>query len=880
MEQKNTKKTDAKPEELGQLYSIGFEMLNLIEEQVAVKIRRYRQQEIGESSIRGTWQQALKHLKAADISEDEIADAIKNVAVEPVLTAHPTESKRTTVREWHNTIYSYIEKLLDHKYSKNEKEQIKSLISTGLQSLWLTGEVHMVRPNITSELRNALFYLRERFPDLIRPLNHNLEKAWLDADFDQKKLPNIFEKPYISFGIWIGGDRDGHPLITPETTKETLAILRKHSIRLLRRDLKVLGHLLTLSSYINQTPKALQTRINQLCEESDDTALTSWILDENEEEPWRQFVYLIRAKLLKDRDEKPGGYGHPSKLDEDLILIENSLKKLKAFHINHEHIQPFRQNLKIFGFHLARLDIRQNSEYHDQAMVELLTQTNTKDAQSFPQWPEKKRLDWLNEQLASNQRILANKVKLTRKLSSVIGSYQVFKEHYTQHSGQALGSSIVSMTRKLSDLLVVYLFLKEAYLLESTPQGLVSLIEVVPLFETIDDLNCSSQLLEAFLDHPITQATLISQQKSNDIYLCQQVMLGYSDSNKDCGVIAANWALYKAQLSMSNMANQKGVKLRYFHGRGGTLSRGAGPISWFMKALPYGSMSGNFRMTEQGETIAQKYTNFDNALHHLESLVSSATLATANTAHGKENDNKEKDDATHLKSMNFLSEVSEKTYRELLESPDFITFYRQATPIDVLEKSRMGSRPSRRKTTETAHSLDDLRAIPWVFSWTQSRFNLPGWYGVGTALHELKSQHPKDFYSLKKNLQKSDFLKYLFTNIETSLTSCNPIVMKAYSKLVKETKVREFFMEQIETEFLRTQAAINSLFKEPLKKRRPRMDKTFSIRAKPLKVLHQQQIELLKEWRMLEAEGKQSERFFSRLLLSINAIASGLRTTG
>jgi len=353
-------------------------------------------------------------------------------------------------------------------------------------------------------------------------------------------------------------------------------------------------------------------------------------------------------------------------------------------------------------------------------------------------------------------------------------------------------------------------------------------------------------------------------------------MLGYSDSNKDCGILTAMWSLHRAEKAMVEVAGERGIRLRYFHGRGGTVSRGAGPTQWFMEALPHGSLSGHFRMTEQGETIAQKYANLSNATYNIELLQACAASTAAKHKHGEEHND------PCIAFMDRLSTGSESAYQALLNTEGFIPFYREATIIDALENSRIGSRPSRR-TGKKDFSLDDLRAIPWVFSWTQARFYLTGWFGTGSALKAMKDESPEDYAELKKGLKNSIFLQYVLTNVETNLASANRDLMEEYAQLVTDDALKERMMGIILAEFDLTQELLTELFEADFHTRRPRMSKTLGIREEPLKLLHKQQISLMKQWRTLKAEGKEeeeAEQLFPKILLSINAISSGLRTTG
>jgi phosphoenolpyruvate carboxylase len=386
----------------------------------------------------------------------------------------------------------------------------------------------------------------------------------------------------------------------------------------------------------------------------------------------------------------------------------------------------------------------------------------------------------------------------------------------------------------------------------------------------MDDLDRSPGILEAFLQDPLTRRS-----QATGCFRSQQVMLGYSDSNKDCGILAAQFALQRAQTALTAVAHKNAVRLCFFHGRGGTISRGAGPTHWFMAALPNGALSGGFRMTEQGETIAEKYANLANATYNLELLLAGAAVTTAHHRHLPATT----DPCEAI--MTRLGETSQAAYQNLLKTDGFIEFYRQATPIDALENSRIGSRPARR-TGKKGFSISDLRAIPWVFSWTQARYYLPGWFGVGSALETLKNEDPADFAKLKEALPKSTFLSYVLTNVETNLASANLDLMREYAGLVTNERVRDAFKGLIFEEFERTRIQLAELFNGEMKDRRPRMTKTLEIREAPLRVLHQQQIALLREWRdhVAHARTAESDALLPKLLLSINAIASGLRTTG
>jgi phosphoenolpyruvate carboxylase len=861
------------PDGLPQLYSMAFQLLNMVEERVAAEIRREREKVFGADSIRGLWPQALRDLKRLGLGPEEILEVLKDVRVEPVLTAHPTEAKRASVRERHRALYIEMVRNEYPKYTDRERRRVREKIIAILETLWRTAEIHLVRPDIASELRGAIHYLRDLFPAALNRLDLHFTEAWRDAGLPLEMLRSAGNIPRLSFGTWIGGDRDGHPLVTPEITERALAELRKAAFELLYRELSELAEQLTLSRNLVPVPDELQARIDELAfvVASEDEA--GGIFRNHSEEPWRQMASLMALRLRNQAAGLPG-YAAPEGLDQDLALLERTLVEADCHLLAEQAIRPIRHKLEMFGFHLATLDVRQNSEFHDKAIGQLLASAGVADGEHYATWPEERRLAFLEEELMSPRPFLHDDLRVGPEADAVLDCYRVLVRHHRANGVAGLGSLIVSMTRQVSDLLGVYLLAREAGLMERTPDGLACLLPVVPLFETMDDLDRSPNLLAEFIAHPLTRRSRVAQVAAGHTGT-QQVMLGYSDSNKDCGILAAQFALHRAQEALTAVAREADCEVCFFHGRGGTISRGAGPTHWFMAALPHGAMAGGFRMTEQGETIAQKYANLANATFNLELLLAGATVTTARHRHSQPT----VDPCAPL--MPRLAALSQQAYQEFLHAPGFIDFYRQATPIDALEHSRIGSRPARR-TGKSGHSIADLRAIPWVFSWTQARFYLPGWFGVGSALEGVEREDPEAYAEFKAGLSRSTFMSYVLTNVETNLASANLELMADYSGLVEDDALRSRFFQRVVEEFERTRRCLAKLFEGDMSTRRPRMAKTLEIREAPLRVLHHQQIALLREWRGHVAGGRRhdADRLLPHLLLSINAIASGLRTTG
>ena len=845
---------DIDPTDLAQVYSVAFQLLDMVEERVALETRREREGKLGPEREKGLWPQVIAELRDAGLSAKEIAGVIREAKIEPVFTAHPTEVKRPSVRERHRDLYNLLGRLDNPGYSPQERERAKGDFMAALEALWLTGEIHVEKPTVERELRNTLHYLREIFPQTIAHVDRHLAWAWDHAGLEPDALALSGGGAAFRFGLWIGGDRDGHPLVTADVTRHTLQELRRQALKLYLRELADAAGRLSISSHSHQPPAALAARIEELTGILADEGRS--ICDRNPVEPWRCFLYLLRADLRLHPDKSLDSFR------ADLELLRESLLEVGAGRLVAEVVQPLFRLTDIFGFHLAELDIRQNSAFHDRAVAQLLAAAGVEGGEDFADWPEERRLDFLTKELASPRPFLHFEQAVGHEADAVRTCYRVLVDQHRAH-GTGLGALIVSMTRSLSDLLVVHLFARETGLTEAVDGRTVCQLQVVPLFETLADLEHGAEIVEAYLKHPVARASIALSSKTGSPH--QQVMLGYSDSNKDGGIVASRWAVFQAQKSIAEVGAKHGVTIRFFHGRGGTISRGAGPTDWFLRTLPHGSLRGAFRMTEQGETIARKYAYQENANYHLENLAACGTRNTARQLHAPEKDD------PGLDLMPGLAAGSNRAYRHLLESDGFIEFYRQATPIDALELNKVGSRPSRR--TGTA-SLDDLRAIPWVFSWTQARFYLPGWFGAGTALAKLEAESPGEFERLCEVIGQSVLARYVFTSVETNIASSEADLMRAYASLVEDGTLRETLMAKIEGEHALTLAQLAKLFPRPLAERRPRYAKTLALREAPLRTLHLQQVELLRAWRRSDAPLPDA------LVFNISAVASGLRNTG
>lgn len=843
-----------------QSLSIYFQLMTMVEENGATQYRRRMEDHEHIFSNRGSWGEAFKIWMDQGISEDEMLEAIAKTHVIPVLTAHPTEAKRVTVIEIHRELYLLLVQRENLSLSKLEQYAIREKIINLLERWWRTGEIYLEKPDVRDEMANTIYYLSKVFPMVLERSDLQLKGSWIEMGLNPKRIKNPDRFPKITFGSWVGGDRDGHPLVTPSITQETLRLHRSTALSLIQSQLATLASRLSISATNTPVPyllsEAIEKKLKALGEVGQKT------IRRNSYEPWRQYVSLMLLQLdntiAENNTDANAQYRSSKVLAEDLkylreILIENGLKGIAE-----DLLFPIERTVSCFGFHLAKLDIRQNSAFHDKAISQILKTNGEKDF-DFENWDEQKRVAFLNQTLENHSPITDITVSYGPEADNVLDCYRVVRHHINQYGSDGIGSFIVSMTRNLSDLLVVYLLMRETQLLNTN-------IRVVPLLETIEDLHHGPELLDRFLKHPITKhrSAILSNK--------QEIMLGYSDSNKDGGTVASKWNLFKAEKELAAIGRQNNTDVYFFHGTGGTISRGGGKYHRFLESMPVNTVNGTIKITVQGESVAQQFGNPLTATYNINSLASG--VARQNVLSNE----KAPEQSYPYETMEFLAEKSLEHYRDLIETPGFIHFYSQATCIDVLERSKIGSRPSRRTGTRT---LNDLRAIPWVFSWNLSRITITGWYGLGEALKKLKEERPEAFNQLKKTINDWTFFKFLMIQTETNLILSNVEIMELYAKLDDNTEERELFMHKILTDFDNGLKLVQELFGESAVTRREGQYDNLECREDKLKVLHKLHIKYLKRWRAItDEESLEKEKLLTKLLSLINSLSSGLKNTG
>lgn len=857
------------------LYSICFQLLNLVETNGAVQNRRKKENHESLDALNGLWANSLQILKQHNISEKQIAEKLSSICVQPVLTAHPTEAKRPVVLKLYRELYLLMVRRENPMYNKYEADQNSQQIKQLLTRIWFVDEIYIEKPNIESELNNVIHYFEKVFPEVLPILYQRFEQAWNFVGFNSKKLIESENLPRIKFGNWVGGDRDGHPLVTGDVTRMTLSKLRLSAMVVLQKELTNLADNVSFYAETREFAPVLAERHNQLLRELDKKGQT--IIERNSNEAFKQYVLLLIEKLpisvSKNQDlalkERKTSYKYSYELIQDLEILKKGLNAYGAYSLSEREVNQTILLIRTVGFHLAELDIRQNSKYYHTAFEQLINISQV-CGDDYSKLTREQKLKFINKELYTNRPFARNWHLLPTEARSMLDCFHVLDKHINSYSHFALGSLIVSMTRNINDLLVVYLLQRETGL-TLYEDKVISKLHVVPLFETIEDLIQSPEIMEQYFRHPVVKQSLEYQAKvKNRDYLEQEIMIGYSDSNKDGGILASVFYLNLAQKQLTKVGRKYNIRIKFFHGKGGTISRGAGPLHWFLKALPNKTLSGSIKVTEQGETIEKKYANKINAAYNLELLMAGTTLNTLLHEYSSP-----KDDGAN-EAMEYLAAKSKEVYSELLRNEYFIPFYDEATPIDVIEQSKIGSRPSRRTGKR---SFEDLRAIPWVFSWSQSRYHITSWYGVGSTLETMLQSEPDKYSHLKSLIPTNNYIRYVLTNIDTSLASTDEEIMKLYASLVTRPEIKDTILTMLLNELDKTRKHLAQLLNRPMEQRRTNHYYSTMLRAEALKPLHTNQVELIRTWRnSTDRAGK--KELLIRLYSSVNAIANAMGTTG
>lgn len=853
-----------------------FHLVNLAEEHHRVRVLRTREKAAGATPLADSIAEAIQALHARGVTAAEMQELLDRLSVELVFTAHPTESKRRTVLEKLRAISTALYRLEIQDLLPREWDQILADLWVHITLLWLTDEMRASRPTVLDEVHHGLWYLSETLfdvvPELYRALEQALARAYPGSSFHVS--------PFLRFGSWIGGDRDGNPHVTAAVTAKTFRLHRElaqrhHGQTLLR----LIGELSLSGERARLTP-ALQ---RFLAEQREQYPALAQALDErNRDEPYRQALSFIAHRLGErtppERPTGPGGADDPwpqpaydggLELLADLNRVAESLQDTGNPVLVQERLAPLLRQVETFGLHTAALDIRQHSAEHEKVVAELLCITGiTSQYAALPEADKTALLSRLLETAtfpAIDLRTLSDaSASLSTDLAlETVALFRLLRHIYDQDP-EALGYYLISMAHQPSDMLEVLWLagLEGLY----RPQESFSRLDITPLFETIADLERAPMVLESLLGNPAYRTHLRARGDH------QLIQLGYSDSTKDGGYLMANWALYRAQRALAAVARRHGIRLTFFHGRGGAVGRGGGPTHRAILGLPPDTVDGRTRITEQGEVIFDRFGHPAIAHRYLEQVIGAVLQVSAAQPVA--------DEPEWEKVMEVLSASAYIAYRNLVyETPGFPDYFHQATPIDVITELTIGSRPARRPEAER---FEDLRAIPWVFAWMQSRHTLPGWYGLGHAFTRYIQENPDGLEALRSLYQGWLFFRATVDNAQMALCKADMAIAARYAELVADSELGQHVFGRIAAEHARTRQALLAVTgQQALLDNEPVLQRAIRLRNPYVDPLNLVQVGLLRRLRNhLPENSAEREKIVNALRLSIVGIAAGLKNTG
>ncbi len=833
---------------------------------VAEDIHRERRREIhlaaGEPPRDSTLAATYRKLDTAGLSAGEVAEKLTGALVSPVITAHPTETRRRTIFDTQNRITALMRLRLHGHSETDDGRAIDTELRRQILTLWQTALIRLSRLQVRDEIESGLRYYPASFFEVVPKVNASVRDAlrsrWPGAP--------LLERPILRPGSWIGGDRDGNPNVTAEvvalaTDSAAYTAFAHYFDELFRLEQE-------LSMSVRLVP--VDDDLIRLGEACADQARV--------DEPYRRALRVVRARLTATAaaalqrmpehalDLDLPAYPGPGEMQADLGVIDASLRAHGSTLLADDRLARLRDALDAFGFHLCGLDMRQNSEAHEQVVGELLAWAGVHP--DYASLPEERRVEVLVAELSTRRPLVRDDAELSQLARKELDIVAAAARAVRTLGAEAVPTYIISMCKSVSDMLEAALLLKEAGLLDLSGAEPYAPVGIVPLFETIEDLQHGSAILQAALDVPMYRAMVAARGNT------QEVMLGYSDSNKDGGYLAANWALYRAELDLVETARRTGIRLRLFHGRGGTIGRGGGPSYDAILAQPPGAVNGSLRLTEQGEVIAAKYAEPRIAHRNLESLIAATLESTLLDVEGL-------GDAAEpaYRVLDELAALAQRAYAELVHETDgFVQYFEQSTPVSEIGALNIGSRPAMRKATT---SISDLRAIPWVLAWSQCRVMLPGWYGTGSAVEqwigsggegvEARVEVLRDLYL------RWPFFRTVLSNMAQVLAKSDMGLAARYAELVADESLRERVFGKIRAEHDRT-IAMHKLITghEDLLADNPALARSVFNRFPYLEPLNHLQVELLRRYRA----GENDDRVKLGILLTMSGLASALRNSG
>ncbi|MCA6110047.1 phosphoenolpyruvate carboxylase [Bradyrhizobium cenepequi] len=799
--------------------------------------------------------QALDHAQQAGFSPDHLRRFFKNALVSPVLTAHPTEVRRKSTMDREMEIAGLLDRRERLQMTPEESEASDEQLRRAVVTLWQTNLLRRTKLTVLDEVTNGLSFYDYTFLHEVPRLHCALEDRLNKEGGEPGKLAS-----FLMMGSWIGGDRDGNPFVTADVMRGTLRLQSSRILSFYLEELHLLGAELSLAVNLADVSDELRT----LAERSPDTS------PHRSGEPYRLAVSGIFARLATTAEKlqveitrRPVGKAEPytdvNELKADLDVLDRSLIANNSAVVARGRLRLLRRAVDCFGFHLARLDIRQNSAVHEHTVAELLDAAIS--GMSYMALGEDARISLLLGELRNARPLCSPFVKYSEETQSELAVFRAAAEAHATFGPEVISQCIISMCKGISDMLEVAVLLKEVGLIN--PSGR-SAINIVPLFETIEDLQASSSIMDRMLAlHDYRR--LVDSRGG-----VQEVMLGYSDSNKDGGFVTSGWELYKAEIGLVEVFERHHVRLRLFHGRGGSVGRGGGPSYDAIIAQPGGAVNGQIRITEQGEIISSKYSNAEVGRNNLE-ILAAATLETSLLQPWQSAPR-----AEYLKAMEQLSALAFKAYRGLVyETDGFADYFWGSTVINEIATLNIGSRPASRKKTR---EIEDLRAIPWVFSWAQCRLMLPGWYGFGSAVETWIAERPEQGMPFLQELYREwPFFRTLLSNMDMVLAKSSIAIASRYAELVPDAELREKIFGRIRREWhLSIETLLDIMGHERLLQGNPLLERSIRNRFPYLDPLNHVQVELLKEHRAQNPD----EQVLRGIQLTINGISAGLRNSG
>jgi phosphoenolpyruvate carboxylase len=852
-----------------QALGIWFQLQSIAEQNAGMRRRRLLETERGLEHVEGTFAHVLAGCVREGVPAERLASLLDRLRVRPVITAHPTEAKRVTVLEIHRRIYLLLVQMESSRWTARERAAFVDDLRTEIDLLWLTGELRLERPTVAQEVAWGLHFfneaLYERVPELLERM---------DAELDRLRAGSgaaLEAPPFFQFGSWIGGDRDGNPFVTTEVTRHALFANRVSSLRRHRDRLRTLARRLSIAQHAVEVPASFRAALDGALDASGDEER---IAARNPGEVFRQFATCLERRVEgtlaaaeREAPPPPGAYADADALVADLRALERALDQVRCGSLARNLVRPLRREVQTFRFRTASLDLRESSTMTRANVLEVWRARHGATSDPPPvgsrQWTE-----WLQEEL-ERPGARPDPGELPARTDSPLDVLRMIARTRDRLDREAVGHFVLSTTRSAADVLGAYVLAGLAGLFTDGEGGPRCTLLVVPLFESVDDLERAPEIMREVLSSPLVRRTV------EGLGGVQEVMIGYSDSNKDGGYLCANWKLFEAQIRLTHVAEECGIPISFFHGRGGPVSRGGAPVGRAVAAQPAGSLHGQMRVTEQGEVVSFKYANRGTAQFQMELLAASVMAHSLGLARsGEVGARPEFADA-----MESLSDSSHAAYRALVEHPGLVTFHERASPVEELSLLKLGSRPARRSGAKT---LDELRAIPWVFAWTQNRLLVPGWFGVGTAVDRfLTSRGLRGAEQLRDMFAGCRAFRLIVDEVEKTLAQVDLEVAREWASLVPDPATRDAIFDAIEREYHRTVDAVRLVTGTArLLDRFPRFRRRLSRRLPALNRIGRAQVELFRRFRAAREREAPRDEHLVPLLVSINCVAAGLGWTG